>query len=867
MIPLRTLLPLALAAGLGLLVLVLLDPLAGGPADEDPDRARREALAVLAGDLAGAAGEAPGTARATAREGRDRGRPGALAPGLTGGAAPRGTGRPAEAGARGPGRRAVTVGGPTRTRTWVGEVRSGLDGDPVPGAVVTLTLGPERSEATTDDEGIFRVGWFPDEPADLEITHEALVDLRVPGLELEDDARFVLDPSGALAGHLTGLPPGTATEDLRVELWRQTSKRGRDWPGVTGAVTPEGAFRFDDLDPGEYALCAFGTDLAGRYESGVVVASGAEARRDLELRRGARVLGTLVAPPGLEVPDLGEAELELTTRDKDLPRVLSEALARAAVPDADGAFELEGLPAGAYRLTVTTPWGSRLTRGVDVTATGEDVELEVEVTPPAGLGGRVVDADGDPVPGVLVIAQRKGARLDLDGPWDEAAAEAGARTDGDGRFLLERVPAEQPIQVVVPPAPDVLPTWSTALSLAPGELRQDLELVLPAGTYVTGRISRARHTAATGEHLAGARVRALLRQAGREVTLLTTTTDEEGRYRLGPLLPRRTRIAADLDGFLPGSETLDLLPAEEHVLDLWLEPAWTLRGRVVDEDGVAVPALRLAASVTDLALPKKERRARTEEDPPDRETRTDPYGRFVLRELPPADWLLSPRGGTHELVERRPRVVTDAVAAAGTELVVVVRRLPRSERATLAFEVLAASTGRAPQGLVVGGARDGQVTIDDGRVYITGLAPEAHRIALAADDCASTYLDVQLFPGVDTDLGLVQLDPGSTVVARVSGPDADPLTGAKVRLLPLPVGQGGPVLAGALAGPEPLPGLALEHRGGGRYRAEGVPQGGYRLRVSAPGFRARVVDLEVDEPREASDVVLKVKGPAGVRGR
>lgn len=860
----RTLLPLLAALLLAVAAFVLLEPL-GGPADDarsEAHRAREEAAAIF--EEVGR----KGTERdASVTGGARRAGPGGdLAPMPSGGFAEAGfgrtTGAPAEASAPRSVRSAIgPPPGARKSRTWVGELRSAQGSGPVVAATVTLRLGDERSEATSDEEGRFAIAWFEELPADLEIEHPDHVDLRAAELPLEDDTRFTLDPSAAIDGRLTGLPLALMSGEKRVELWQVTSKRGRDWPRLTAEVDETGGFHFTDLDPGEYALCAFGEGLAGRYEHGVVLEAGRRVQVDLGCDRAAALVAELVYPPGLTGPSLEGAVIELVPRDKDLPKALVDERERETTADAGGRFELADLAPGAHRILVTTPWGARKSFGLDVDSADLQLEKQYTLAVPASLAGRVLDSSGGPLPGVTVVTCRQRSKSSLstalEGRGDELPGAV--RTDADGVFLIETVPAGEPIFAFARPDGH-LPVWSEPLVLAPAEARLGLELRLPEELFVSGRVEHASATGQVGEHLAGARLEARYSQSGRESVFATAVSDEDGRYTLGPLMPGYMRISVRLDGYLDGSQKLELLPGSDVTeASFQLDPAWTLSGRVVDEDGSGVERLRLVASVLDMELPRNQRRERYEDDPPDRAVHTDEFGRFSLRELPAADWFLSVRSDNHELIERSPRVVTSP----DDEPLLVVRRLTRSQRASLDLVIVSSATGMVPEDLVVGGLGNAQVTLDGGEVHASGIEAEPKRVLISAKGCAATYLDVELFPGVNTDLGLVQLDPGARITIIVKGPNDKLEKKAKVRLIPRPVDEGGPTPAGGMATGDAAPPMQLKHIGDGKYRSEGVPFGEWRLRVTAKGMRTTTVDFSVADLKRTKTIELQKKKQKG----
>ena len=85
----------------------------------------------------------------------------------------------------------------------------------------------------------------------------------------------------------------------------------------------------------------------------------------------------------------------------------------AMLTGADGGFRFDALPAGKYHLTAEPPAGGRQTYGTRSLSSGFGISvatgpefhsdhLVFQLVPPAAIGGRVVDADGEPAEDALV---------------------------------------------------------------------------------------------------------------------------------------------------------------------------------------------------------------------------------------------------------------------------------------------------------------------------------------------------------------------------------------------------------------------------------------------------------------------------------
>ena len=145
----------------------------------------------------------------------------------------------------------------------------------------------------------------------------------------------------------------------------------------------------------------------------------------------------LASPGAVQVPTTDEFALQLRSPARRRGRV-SDASTDAPIPDAtvglhwlmephantdsDGMYVLEGAGRRA-RLAAQAPGYAR------TTVETEDRVVDFALLRGSSVQGRVVDADGDAVPGAFVAAQ--GGELDAD------LSIASARTDAEGRFHLK----------------------------------------------------------------------------------------------------------------------------------------------------------------------------------------------------------------------------------------------------------------------------------------------------------------------------------------------------------------------------------------------------------------------------------------------
>lgn len=206
---------------------------------------------------------------------------------------------------------------------------------------------------------------------------------------------------------------------------------------------------------------------------------------------------------------------------------------RQITTDAEGRFELPGVPEGPHRLAVVASTLAPYTTSVDVTS-----GLSVDVTLEEGfaLEGRV-EAGGIPVVGARVSVLVIGSEFLTDRrPLRESS------TDSEGRYRLEGLDPEKPVRLVV--LVEGHRPYEKSYrnpSLAPDRIDLD------PGVHILGRI-----VTTSGEPVANAEV-----QAGQgEAYVSQSRSGTSGEVRLGGLVSRPVAIRVQLEGYGPAK--LDL---------------------------------------------------------------------------------------------------------------------------------------------------------------------------------------------------------------------------------------------------------------------------------------------------------------------
>ena len=350
----------------------------------------------------------------------------------------------------------------------VGTVHDG-DGNPVAGALVTLQapepefdkrVGPTKAQvkemlvggpfrAVTDVAGAFRCAsvragqydvWVLTKNAALAFQHPDLINdsfQRIREKPLRsvtvgaDRVQLALrvDRLASISGVVED-DEGDVLADVRIYAVREHEGRVETPRGRPVLSGTNGEFRLDDLLPGAYTLTAYRAG-GGVLRRGGIKAGSKGAK--LVFERSAGVSGRVLNADGRAAKAF---RVFVTAEGSDKERFIPFG-------SDGGAFRVNGLAAGRYTIGVTTP-ESRASVNVELAAGEQRTGVELTLAPRTHLRGRLVDGDGEPVEGWIVVALPPGAeRL----PENVLAAE---QTHTDGTFLLEDVP-ERPVAILAGP--------------------------------------------------------------------------------------------------------------------------------------------------------------------------------------------------------------------------------------------------------------------------------------------------------------------------------------------------------------------------------------------------------------------------------
>jgi len=678
----------------------------------------------------------------------------------------------------------------------------------------------------------------------LAVVHPDFLDHHEPQASLDPGRTVSLVRGGSIRGVVERVGQGEVA-GLDVGLWATPYRSLRGEPLRVEATGKGGEFFFGALRPGIYSLGGYGAGTPLTVLPGIDVDGTSETYVTLVVRSGLTLLGRVTV--GRDHRPVPEARVLIRPEIQGPDREVELLGARACSTGPDGRFEVSGLAQGALLVSVGTSWGQVQSQFIDLSGFSEHEEREFVLPEPALVAGRVVDATGEPVAGALVgiVLQSKVRssgrdvfELALADPSSEAAFECGVqRTASDGTFRLDPAPSddrEREYLVAFPPAAEVIPETGAAAAagsfpalqvleqLRPGARLEGVELQLPGAQPLVGRVVDSE-----GRALSGALVEVHVTQVSRYRAVASTTTGLDGRFALDRPAETSALVEASLEGYRSEGEIVLPAAEDDRDLQLTLEQDLSVRGVVVDPDGLGVEGAYVR-----LRLQGRERRDRRS-----RSSETDEYGRFEVDSLREGTWDVNvwadgweDRGGGDLAV----------LVPHPEELRIVIEPVPIVATASVAGELVDGETGGPVARLRIDGIRSGSVRVDGLRFVAQGLRPGRQNLVVEARGYEELGLPVEeLRPGEHLELGRIQVFRGVDFRLEVRAPTGEHVSRASVRLEPLPGVEGG--------GGEHRPVLAMrEDRSRKRYERDDVARRRWNLVVRHKAYQdqVRIVDLE-----------------------
>jgi uncharacterized GH25 family protein/protocatechuate 3,4-dioxygenase beta subunit len=418
-----------------------------------------------------------------------------------------------------------------------------------------LRRGEAVPDAITGQDGYFRVeDRRAGETVDLDASRSGYAPSAAPGVRAPtgEPVRIVLQPASAVEGKVVdddGRPVAGA-KVVVLPIDRRGGFQIRD-----GTSDDSGAFRIEDVPPGEAEARATASGFQTAYLSNLEIRAGQDLKGvEIVLAPGAAVEGRVVSPSGRPVAgaDVRVIEAEEGRRFFRMPVVTRT--------DGDGRYRLEGVAPGARTFQADHKSYRPAVRDLEVRPGENTLDLSLEGG--AEVRGRVVDEGGVPVPGARVSLREGGRSWDL--PSGVSGADGGFTlegvTDGTYRLLGEKegfARDEEGQEVVVA-----------------GSSVGGLEIKLGRGGAIAGQLLGLDFA-----ELSQVQVRTDMGRGGGRTGMVRP----DGSYRIENLAPGKRRVSASLPGGTRQADgEVELEPGVSEVrLDLDFGEGFTLTGRVL----------------------------------------------------------------------------------------------------------------------------------------------------------------------------------------------------------------------------------------------------------------------------------------------
>ncbi|MEM6993372.1 MAG: sigma-70 family RNA polymerase sigma factor [Myxococcota bacterium] len=649
--------------------------------------------------------------------------------------------------------------------------------------------------------------------------------------------------SGLVVDHDTGAPipggvvmvtdPGGATVFAR--------QAGEPAHLASAAAGPDGAWRLDDVQPGDYQITATAPGYLPAQAPRFTLGDDALGEMTIQLHKGgAAVTGV--------VHDISGGIVEGA-----LVRARSRSgMEYGALSNADGRYSLS-LPDGRFSLIA---WEADYqTDERRLTLRGSKRLVDFQLMPAGAIFGTVVHRKtGEPVAGATVSFDRM-KRIGGGFSSDRASADEEVITDAAGRFVLRRLGAAE---YQLRASADHAVTYAPAeVSVAIAEQVEGVVVLVSPGFNASGKIVDA---ADPTQGIAGLEIRTL--GAGK-LPSIRTKTQADGTFALQGLAPGKYPLTIEGPGVIASSLETNVTVEDADVDGVTVElmRGTSIRGRV-SPPGVANVKLALRKGTGGFEVMLQGQKIRGAA------TKSAADGSFQIDAVPPGEWKVVADGtdGSHGEVEVEVEVDDGGLEAVDVRLEArpsVSGKLVDEAGVAVAdatVSLMADVDPADPSAAFFARHAAQKVTTDDeGQFMVVGVEAGAYRLSAVDRDGSglTTTADpggapVEVTTAAVADVALIVRRPTGVVSGRVVDQDGGALADAwvTVRASGQMIGAGGP---------DPV---AADDQGA--FSFEHLPEGDYALYATGPRGNAigEVLDARLNA---ANEIVLTQLGT--VRGR
>ena len=554
--------------------------------------------------------------------------------------------------------------------------------------------------------------------------------------------------TGSLSVHVlfdTGRPAARA-----AFIVEKRDGRSREWVREC-RTNPRGVFVLENLQAGEYLIHTLRSAFDAQWAR---VEAGRRTRVDLSIGTGLEVSGQVVDRHGRPVPD---AQIEWVVSGTGRERPV-----RCGRSDADGRFAVTAVPKRAYL-------GARkrgFTTSLYAWAHTSGASLTLRLDSPGGVvAGRVVDAEGDPVPRATVIVgggnERFANAMSVEYGRSLRELSCAASTDAEGRFEVVGVPVGD------------RPASSQRIGVGVWEGRTTVHARAVATVFIKLRAPariRAHVRDTTARPVQGARGSA---------THITSRRSKSGRTN-----HRGLWLAANLasgpvdvrvfDGLHDYTRRVELSPGNEQRLDFEVSARGRVEGVAKDAAGAPVEGLIVCAEVGPSRLRFAVPSSRV---PWRRQRETDERGAFAFEG--------APREAPMRLVALQDDRVVGLLDGVQPDAGQVVLRVDVADIGYGSIRGSVVLEGRSPDSVNValvreGGKRRSQLRLNEDGAFFRRVTAGQYEVRVSGAGVATTRRRVRVSAQEVADTGKLALALGGRIEMRVTGAYASSAKGLVV---------------------------------------------------------------------------------------
>ena len=630
-----------------------------------------------------------------------------------------------------------------------GAIRAG--GKPVSGATVVLTYGNSEYIATTDAQGKYEAP-DPKRARNVMVVHPdwAIEEELFLGTAPANALNRTLSAGVTLTGRVIGADGNPAAKvPVAVDAW-PLAVSGDDgsftihhaparWTAVTAQLGPVSAMRAQSNEKSLTLKLARSGTFTGRVT---------DAKTKLPVAGAAVNLGQRMG------------------RGPTTP-------ANATYTDAKGNFSINVAP-GSYMVSAIHP--AYDVRPLDVSiSSGQTQSRDIAATPLARVSGSVVNEDRKPVAAATIAVEEVTEQFP---PPPMRMRDSIAVTGPDGRFST-RVAGDSDIRIRA--SRRGLPAAkSDAFRIAPGDRKSGVVITIPNGIAVAGKVTDRDGNPLSGVSVIanetasgprGAMVRNIVMLGGpaAEDDSVKTGTDglftlrlKEGTYDF--VFRREGFSAKSLRG-----QTITV--AQNGPFEASLDPAVEITGRVVRNgsgvEGVIISTFSEAGAGGNAT--------------------TAGDGSFTLSGLSAGEVRTFLRKETDFIQETRAMTAParDVIIEIPAGSRVTGRVIDKATRKPVPSFQAGVSTSRAGGGMVMMAPPQLRAfTNDDGTFVLENIPTGAVNLVATAPGYAQARMNLTVEEGKPLNDIELELDPGTKLTGKVTGPDGSALSGVNVRVAP-----------------------------------------------------------------------------------